>query len=149
MKPLIVLLVAFIISMVVLWLCGQPGAYALAGRIAMAVMLLFTASGHFAFTKGMVMMIPRFIPFKKATVYFTGIAEIILAVGLLFSRIYLVAGWAIIVLLVMMLPANIYAAINKVDYQKGTYTGSGINYLWFRVPLQVFFVVWIYFTAIR
>jgi hypothetical protein len=30
----------------------------------------------------------------------------------------------------MILPANINAAINKVDYQKGTADGKGLSYLW-------------------
>ena len=64
MKPLIVLLVAFVISLVILRLVNGDMDYALAGRIAVSVMLLFTSIAHFAFTKGMVMMLPPFIPFK-------------------------------------------------------------------------------------
>lgn len=36
--------------------------------------------------------------------------------------------------------------MKKVDYQKGDYSGNGLGYLWFRVPLQVFFLVWIYYS---
>jgi len=49
----------------------------------------------------------------------------------------------------MLLPANIYAALKHVDYQRGTFEGSGTNYLWFRVPLQVLFILWTYLSVIR
>jgi hypothetical protein len=50
-------------------------------------------------------------------------------------------GMALIIFFVVMLPANINAAVKHIDYQKGTTDGSGVNYLWFRVPLQVFFIL--------
>ena len=49
---------------------------------------------------------------------------------------------------VLALPANIYAAIKRVDYQKATFNGSGANYLWFRIPLQILFIVWMYLSCI-
>ena len=55
----------------------------LAARIAMSAMLIFTAIGHFAFTKGMTKMLPDFIPFKIAVGYGTEVLEIAAAVGLL------------------------------------------------------------------
>ena len=85
MKPLIVLLISFVIALIVTRLILGDFNIALSGRIAMALMLAFTAIGHFAFTKGMAMMIPDFIPFKKALVYFTGVIEILAAAGLLIS----------------------------------------------------------------
>ena len=49
----------------------------------MSIMLFFTAMAHFAFNKGMAMMLPPFIPFKKVIVYITGLIEILAGVGLL------------------------------------------------------------------
>jgi uncharacterized membrane protein len=115
----------------------------------MALMLAFTAIGHFAFAKGMVMMIPDFIPFKKALVYFTGVIEILAAVGLLIPSLKVLTAWLLIVFFILLLPANINAAIRHIDYQKGNFEGSGVNYLWFRVPLQILFILWTYFSAIR
>ena len=115
----------------------------------MAVMLLFTAIGHFAFTKGMTMMLPDFIPFKTEVIYLTGIIEIIAAVGLLIPNTRLWTGWALIIFFILLLPGNIKAAIDHVDYQKGTFDGNGPNYLWFRIPLQVLFIMWTYLSTIR
>src|SRR5690349_16216210 len=145
MKPLIVLVLSFAISLMLTKVASGNFEIALSGRIAMAVMLAFTAVAHFAYTKGMEMMIPPFIPYKKAMVYFTGIIEICAAIGLLLANIRVPTAWLLILFFIILLPANIYAAIKHVDYQKGTFEGNGINYLWFRVPLQVLFIAWTYY----
>ncbi|MEO7768027.1 MAG: hypothetical protein ABIS01_11395 [Ferruginibacter sp.] len=149
MKPLFVLLIAFILAVFSIKIFYHDYELALSAKIAMSVMLVFTAIAHFAFTKGMAMMIPGFIPFKKQLVYLTGIFEIAAAVGLLVPRLSLLTAWWLIVFFLCLLPANIYAAIKHLNYQKASYDGNGINYLWFRVPLQVFFIAWVYLSAIR
>ncbi len=65
----------------------------LAGRIAMAIMLSFTAIGHFVFIEGITAMIPDFIPLKGELVYLTGILEITLGLGLLIPKLKLKSGW--------------------------------------------------------
>jgi uncharacterized membrane protein len=149
MKPLFVLLGAFIIGLLLTKLFSKTFDYPLSGRIAMAVMLVFTAIGHFAFTKGMTMMLPDFIPFKTGVIYFTGIVEIIAAAGLLLPATRVGTGWALIIFFILLLPGNIKAAIDHVDYQKGTFDGNGPAYLWFRIPLQLLFMVWNYLSAIK
>ena len=149
MKPLIVLLTSFAIALVATKLTIGQFDIALSARIALALMLVFTAIAHFAFTKGMVMMIPDFIPFKKGMVYFTGFIEMAAAVGLLIPNFQVLTGWLLISFFIMLLPANINAAIRHIDYQKGTFEGMGVNYLWFRVPLQILFILWTYFAAIK
>jgi len=148
MKPFIILLAAFGISLVALYFSSGTWNYAWAARIAMAVMLLFTALGHFMFTDGMSLMLPEIIPFKIGLVYVTGVLEIILAIGLLIPAFATVTAWILIVFLILMLPANIYAAVKKLDYQKATYDGNGPKYLWFRVPLQLFFIAWVYIAVL-
>lgn len=149
MKPLIVLLASFLLAIIAIKLLKKEYDYALSARIAMSIMLCFTAIGHFAFTKGMSMMIPPVIPLKTTVVYLTGILEILLAIGLLVPKLKVISGWALIVFLLLMLPGNIYAAVHNVNYQKGTFDGPGLTYLWFRIPLQVLFIVWTYISSIR
>ncbi|MGO9480192.1 MAG: hypothetical protein ACLP05_00230 [Candidatus Kryptoniota bacterium] len=149
MKPLFVLLGAFVVAAVIIRLAGQAFQFALSARIALSVMLVFTAIAHFAFTKGMAMMMPDFIPFKKVMVYLTGAAEIAGAIGIELAQFKTLASWLLILFFIAILPANINAAIRKIDYQKGTYDGSGLNYLWFRVPLQVLFIAWVYVSSIQ
>ncbi|MCH5597510.1 DoxX family protein [Niabella ginsengisoli] len=149
MKPLIILLSVFSISLLVMKIFRGSIDLTLCGSIAMAAMLMFTAIGHFAFTKGMSMMLPHFVPFKIETVYLTGIIEISLAIGLLIPNFRIVTGWLLIAFFILILPANIYAAIKHIDYQKGTFEGPGLAYLWFRIPLQILFLIWTYLSTIK
>ncbi|APZ47458.1 hypothetical protein BW723_14705 [Polaribacter reichenbachii] len=148
MKPLLILLSTFTLALIIIKLIYKEYYFALSARIAMAVMLLFTAIGHFVFTKGMSMMIPGFIPFKTLFVYLTGIFEILLAIGLCTHNLKVLSGYALIIFLLLMLPANIYASINNVNYQEGTFNGNGLAYLWFRIPLQILFIIWTYISTI-
>ena len=148
MKPLIVLLAVFAGSLLVLKLFTGQWDYRLAGNIAMAAMLLFTAIGLFAFTKGMTMMVPDFVPFKRELVYLTGVVELAAAVGLLLPSLRSSTAILLIVFFVLLLPANIFAAVKGVDYQKGTYGKKNLAYLWFRVPLQVLFIVWVVYFSL-
>jgi len=149
MKPLIVLLSVFVLSLSITKICYHEFEIALSGRIAMSAMLVFSAIGHFAFTKGMAMMLPAFVPYKKEMVYLTGLIEIAAAIGLLIPYVTSITAWLLIVFFILILPANIYAAINRIDYQKGTFDGKGSSYLWFRIPLQIFFITWIYLSALN
>lgn len=149
MKPLIVLLISFSVTLAITKLAVNNFDFVLAGRIAMSIMLAFTAIAHFAFTNGMEMMIPGFIPFRKTLVYLTGVIEICAVAGLLLPTLTVITGWLLILFFILLLPANINAAIKHINYQKGTFEGAGLNYLWFRVPLQIIFILWTYFFAIK
>ena len=149
MKPLLVLLIVFAIALLATKILQHDWNFIFAGNAAMSTMLLFTAIGHFVYSKGMVMMMPGFIPFKTAMVYLTGLIEIAAAIGLLILSTRHFTAFMLIIFFITILPANINAAIHKVDFQKGTYAGSGTNYLWFRVPLQVFFIIWVWYFGFK
>jgi len=149
MAPLIVLLATFLIAVFAIKIIYKKYDIALAARIAMSVMLLFTSLGHFIYTHGMTMMMPEFIPFKTQLVYFTGVLEILAAIGLQITRLRVLTAWLLILFFLLLLPANINAAIKHVDFQKGTFEGEGANYLWFRIPLQILFIVWTYMSSIK
>lgn len=149
MKPLFVLLFVFLISIGIQKLLLKNINYSLSGRIAMCAMLLFTALGHFLFTEGMSKMIPDFIPLKSPVTILTGVLEIVIAIGLLFPNYQKTTGWILIAFLLLMLPANIKASLENLNYQTGTYDGKGLFYLWFRIPLQVFFIAWVYFFTLK
>ncbi|WP_153800744.1 DoxX family protein [Foetidibacter luteolus] len=147
MKPLIVLLAVFVSSLLVNAYVKGVWAMDMPGNIAMCAMLCFTALGHFKFTDGMAMMIPPPVPFKKVIVYVTGIIEVAAGAMLLFPSYRHATALVLIAFFILMLPANIYAAVKHVDYEKATYNGAGPAYLWFRVPLQVFFIAWVYYFS--
>ncbi|MXV52258.1 hypothetical protein GS399_14870 [Pedobacter sp. HMF7647] len=148
MKPLVVLIVVFVISVAGVKLYTGDSDYSMAGRIGLSAMLFLTASGHFMFKKGMVMMIPPPVPFKPLMVYVTGIIEIIAAVTLHVPELRTITGWLLILFFIVLLPANSYAASKQINMEKATYDGPGLKYLWFRVPLQLFFIAWTYLCSI-
>lgn len=149
MKPLLVLLVTFLLVLFGCWFIQRQWNYIFAGNIAMAVMLLFTAMGHFKFSEGMSMMVPEFIPAKKQLVYLTGFMEAVFAIGLCIPDTRRLAADLLILFFLLVLPANINAAQKSVNYQNATYQGRGVGYLWLRIPMQVFFILWVaYFGMI-
>ncbi|KGO82524.1 hypothetical protein Q763_05330 [Flavobacterium beibuense F44-8] len=149
MDVLIVLFTVFIVGIVISKLTQKDFKWRFNGNLAMCCMLCFTGVGHFLFTEGMAMMLPGVIPYREALVYITGIAEIIFGILLLFPVYRKTTGVIIILFFVLVLPANIYAALHNVNLMQANYTGKGVGYLWFRIPLQVFLIVWIYISSVR
>jgi uncharacterized membrane protein len=68
---------------------------------------------------------------------------------LLIPNFKVYAAWILIVFFILILPANIHAALKHIDYQKGTFDGNGLPYLWFRISLQIFFIVWTYLCTLK
>ncbi|POY38310.1 hypothetical protein C3K47_02615 [Solitalea longa] len=149
MKPLIVLIASFFIAFLANWAIGNGLNFVFAGNLAMSLMLIFTALGHFKFASGMALMIPEFVPYKKQLVYITGIMEVLAAIGLLIPSLRNTTAILLVIFFVLILPANVNAAIRHIDFEKGNYEGNGLSYLWFRVPLQIFFIAWIFYFSLN
>ncbi len=149
MKVLIVLFLVFGLTLSGSRVFSGHWELRFSGNLAMFFMLCFTALGHFKFTEGMVLMMPGIIPFKKEIVYLSGLAEIVLGIALLFPAARPTAGYLLVVFFVLLLPANIHAAIKHISFEKANYEGAGVHYLWFRIPMQVFLIAWVWFFAIR
>ena len=149
MEPLITLIVFFIITLVSARMIRKAWLYSFAGCVAMSVMLTFTGISHFLFPEGMALMLPGFVPFKKEVIYLTGVIEMAAAAGLLIPRFRKITAWLLIIFFIAILPANIHAAIHHVNLRTASFDGSGLNYLWFRVPLQILFIAWVYYFGIK
>ena len=147
--PEIILIAVFILNLIIIKLSKGNYQFALAGRIGMAAMLLLTAGAHIAFDKGMAMMIPDIVPYKLQLVYLTGMLEAAAAIGLLVPRYQRLTGWLLIIFFILLTPANIYACIKHINIETAAFDGDGLNYLWYRIPLQIFFIAWVYLSAIR
>ncbi|MAZ58760.1 MAG: DoxX-like family protein [Flavobacteriales bacterium] len=63
-------------------------------------------------------MMPPFIPFKKLIIYISGFLEIIFGICLLIEDTRFYAGVGIIILLLLVFPANIYIAFNEEARKK-------------------------------
>lgn len=138
MKLLIVLLSSFVLSLLIIYLVQDQWYYILPGNIAMCLMLCFTSIGHFAFKDGMSMMIPAFIPFKKLLVLLSGFMEIALGILLLFPEYRAIAGWCLVVFLMLiylrtyMRQESILILKKAINKAKGyVIYGSGFRFSYF------------------
>ena len=78
---------------------------------ALAVMFCFTAISHFGRLRSdLERMVPPWVPNPGAAVLVTGILEILGAIGLIVQSTRTLAGVCLILFLVAVFPANIYAA---------------------------------------
>ena len=115
-------------------------------RVGVTLFFLVTALAHFFNTEAMAEMIPPSIPYRVELVYLTGIFELLGAIGVWIPRLVRLTGLLLIIMLIAVLPANIYSALNRVEY--GGH-GAGPAYLLVRVPFQLFVIWWIYFATQR
>jgi uncharacterized membrane protein len=146
MAPLIVLVLAVLLAR----LLGQFGVghlrdWAASTRLGLAMMFLFTAAAHFnSMRPDLVAMVPPFVPNPEYMVTFTGICEMLGAVGLLVPRTRRIAAVALIVFLLAVLPANIYAAQAGVTLRDAPATP-----LIPRVALQGLFIGLLWWSGVR
>ena len=147
MAPLIILLVTFAVLYLIdrFALRGRLGL-SFIGRAAMAVMLIATGISHFTNTENMVAMMPDIMPAKRELVYFTGLCELAAVPGLIWSKTARLASILLLIFFILVLPANIAGSFKSVNFGGMEY---GPIYLLFRVPLQVFFIWWVWWFGIR
>jgi uncharacterized membrane protein len=146
MAPLVILLISFsLLFLLNKFLLHGKWSLSFTGRLAMAIMLLFTGITHFTHTDLMVAMMPDWLPYKPGLVYFSGLLEWAAALGLLFPGTARISSVGLILFFLAVLPANILGSLREVPLG-GMEQGAG--YLYFRIPLQVFFILWVYFFGL-
>ena len=113
-------------------------------RVGLSLFFVVTALAHFASTEEMATMIPPSIPYRIELIYLTGVLELLGAIGVWIPRLERLTGLLLILMLIGLLPANVYSAINRVEF--GGH-GAGPAYLLVRVPFQLFVIWWTYFAT--
>ncbi len=103
---------------------------------------MYILAGMFHFIKpGIYMRImPRYLPGHKLLVYLSGLAEILLGIGLLFPETRNAAIYGIIGMLLVFLLVHFYMLSSK---KAGA--GMPVWALVLRIPLQFFLMWWAYF----
>ncbi len=104
---------------------------------ALAALLAAAGATHFVVPDAYARIVPPALPAPRALVYLSGVAELACAAGLAWPRTRRMAGWATAVLFVLVLPANVYMALDSADR-----TLLYRVVVWVRLPLQVPLVVW-------
>jgi uncharacterized membrane protein len=113
-------------------------------RVGLSLFFAFTALGHFVRTQDMAQMLPPFVPYRTEIIYVTGLLELAGAIGVWIPRLRKLTGVCLGLMLVGLLPANVYAAVNRVPF--GGHE-MGLPYLLVRVPFQLFAIGWTYFAT--
>ncbi len=104
-----------------------------------AVFYIWAGVNHFRMPKFYLKMMPDYLPAHQFLVDLSGIAEILLGLGLLFEPTRVYSAWGIIVLLVLVLPANVYML------SSGKFNKIANWLLWARFPLQILLIYWAYY----
>ncbi len=125
---------------------ARPAAAGDRGARALAVLLAFTGAAHFYMTEELGLLMPFWVPGRHLLVYASGVVELLLAVGLALRRTRRWAGWAVIAMLLLLLPVNVWAAWNRVPVGGHEW---GPPYLLLRVPFQALLAGWAWWFAAR
>ena len=115
-----------------------------AARIGMAALFLFTGGSHFTSLKHeFAAMIPPPLTGAMWAVYVSGLLEIAGAIGLLMPAVRRPSAICLILLLVALFPANVYAAV------KGLMVGGRpATNLWLRTPMQLFWITTLWWSTL-
>ena len=143
-----IVLILLLVSWLLFRAIGAVGVQFLAtwqasARYALVVMFAFTATAHFNKMKhDLAQMVPAYFPRPLVLVHITGILELLGAAGLMLPPFRKLAGLGLIALLVGMFMANVNAA------EKGiTLRGKPPTPLWLRTPMQILFVVLLWWSS--
>ena len=103
-------------------------------RVCLAMLMLTAGISHLVAPRPYVQHLPDAVPLRAELVAITGLVEIGLAAGLVGpQRFRRPTGTALAAFLVLVLPANVYAAVSQIPID-GMPTGW---IRWARLPLQL------------
>jgi len=107
-------------------------------RLTIAPVFILVGLVHVARSEFLMQVMPHVIPYPRAVVILTGIAEIAGAVGLFLPRTRVIAGIMLALYAVCVYPANINQAVHDLS----TGTGLGWAYHYPRLFAQPFICWW-------
>ncbi len=108
-------------------------------RSLLAILFIFAGGLHFIAPQPYINIVPPYLPAHLPIVYISGAAEILGGIGLLIRVTRQAAAWGLVVLLVAVLPANIYMATAHLP-APGLMGQSWAQ--WLRIPLQLPLIYW-------
>ncbi len=105
-------------------------------------MILFYAGAginHFVHPAFYLQIMPPWLPLHKELVFISGVAEVLCALLLLFTKTRRLGAWAAIALLIAVFPANIQMLL---DYKRDNNPMLWVAIL--RLPIQLVLIWWAY-----
>lgn len=140
MQFFVVLVVATLIGWV---LPARLGGRSLqdAARRALGIGFVFAGVSHLAMPASFLVYFPNWVPFPEAIVYVSSVIEIAGGLAVFVRRYQRPVGLALAAYLVLVFPANAYAAVAGVDENLPGLIDAAW-YPWARLPFQALFVWW-------
>jgi uncharacterized membrane protein len=109
---------------------------------SMAAFYMFAGFNHFKNSRFYESIMPSFFTHKIFWHKLSGLAEILLALGLLFDSTRLWSSYLIIAMLVVFFIVHISHLIDPPKMAKGK-----TWFLWVRIPFQFLFIYWAYIVG--
>lgn len=114
------------------------------GLLILILMFLISGINHFNNPNFYVSIMPPYLPFHSELSYIAGIFEILGAIGLLFAKVRKLVGFGLLILLILIFPANIHMAVYPESFPMYSETT-----IYLRLPLQFVFMAWVYWATLR
>lgn len=113
-------------------------------RYVMGLVYVVAGIAHFLAPKSFARAVPPSLPRPVGLVYLSGVAELVLGVGVLFDRTRRPSAWGIIALLAAVFPANVHLARSDAldDLVPDGYAGVARVAAWLRLPFQPALMAW-------
>ncbi len=107
------------------------------GRFVMGALYVVAGVGHFVLTQTYMRIMPDYLPAHRELVLISGLAEIAGGLGVLVPATRRPAAWGLVVLLIAVMPANIWMVQHPERYP-----GIPLWAMWLRLPLQLPLIWW-------
>ena len=111
------------------------------GNLGAAVMgLLYVLAGinHFLHPDFYLKMLVGFLPYPNELNSISGAIEIVLGIGVMLPQTRKISAWGIILLLIVIFPANINMALHSTEWNFSAFA------LYARLPIQFLLIWWAY-----
>lgn len=110
--------------------------------IALSLLFINIGIDHFVNPDFYRSIMPAYLPMHTEAIYISGFFEILGGVAILFPKLRSMAGWGLVLLLIVVFPVNIHMAVNP-----NLFPDIPLSFLYIRLVLQFIIIYWTYFAT--
>ena len=110
--------------------------------IALSLLFINIGIDHFVNPDFYRNIMPAYLPMHTEAIYISGFFEILGGVAILFPKLRSMAGWGLVLLLIVVFPVNIHMAVNP-----NLFLDIPLSFLYIRLVLQFIIIYWTYFAT--
>ena len=112
----------------------------------LSILYIIVGWKHFVNPDFFIAIMPPFIPLHKACVFITGFLEILFGTLMLFNKTRTIGAWGIIVVLILVFPANIYLYVSEIPQELLNISKTQAL---IRMPFQIPLIMIAYWHSIK